>query len=359
MPDNLLYPYGKPVISGLLKSLPEDFKVTENLGFEPQGEGEHLFLWIEKSRLTTHELIDRVASDFSVKPRDIGYSGLKDKIAVTRQWLSLYLPGKMTKLEIPHISGYKLLSHDWHPKKLRPGTHRSNSFDVMVRDVDVLPETSLRQLDLIRSHGMANYFGQQRFGRRNDNVEKALQAFNSDRRARKLSRNKRSLYVSALRSYLFNCVLYSRIEQGYWCKPVPGDVFMLSGSRSIFYQLVDDALLERYTQMDLSSTISLYGIGSRLLQDAALKLEDQVMDQNGEIRRCLIQQKAKLAMRAIRVAVQGLELNHDAVNRTLQIKISLARGSYFTSFLDHFIDTEIPRVSDSRLCSKSAKGGVF
>ncbi len=348
MPDNLLYPYGKPVISGLLKSLPEDFKVTENLGFEPQGEGEHLFLWIEKSRLTTHELIDRVASDFSVKPRDIGYSGLKDKIAVTRQWLSLYLPGKMTKLEIPDISEYKLLSHAWHPKKLRPGTHRSNYFEVMVRNVETLPKTSLQQLDFIRSQGMANYFGQQRFGRRNDNVEKALQAFNSDRRARKLSRNKRSLYVSALRSYLFNCVLYSRIEQGYWPKPVPGDVFMLSGSRSIFYQSVDDALLERYTQMDLSSTISLYGIGSRLLQHDALKLEDQVMGEYGEIRHCLIQQKAKLQMRATRVAVQGLELNHDAVNRTLQIKINLARGSYFTSFLDHFIDTENSRVSDSR-----------
>ena len=348
MPDNLLYPYGKPVISGLFKSLPEDFKVTENLGFHPHGKGEHLFLWIEKSRLTTHELIERVAMDFSVKPRDIGYSGLKDKIAVTRQWLSLYLPGKMTKLEIPDISEYKLLSHAWHPKKLRPGTHRSNNFEVMVRNVETLPKTSLQQLDFIRSQGMANYFGQQRFGRRDDNVEKALQAFNSDRRARKLSRSKKSLYVSALRSYLFNCVLNSRIEQGYWRKPVPGDVFMLSGSRSIFYQSVNDALLERYTQMDISSTISLYGIGSRLLQQDALKLEDQIMDEYGEIRRCLIQQKAKLQMRATRVAVEGLELNHDAVNRTLLIKARLTRGSYFTSFLDHFIDTENSRVGDSK-----------
>ena len=347
MPEKPLYPYGKPAISGLLKSLPEDFKVTENLGFQPQGEGEHLFLWIEKSRLTTHELIKRVASDFSVKPRDIGCSGLKDKIAVTRQWLSLYLPGKMTRLVIPDISEYKLLSHAWHPKKLRPGTHRTNYFEVIVRNVEALPATSLRQLDLIRRHGMANYFGQQRFGRRDDNVEKALQAFNGGR-ARKLSRSQRGLYISALRSYLFNCVLCSRIEQGYWLKPVPGDVFMLSGSRSIFYQSVNDALLERFKQMDLSSTISLFGTGRRLLQDDALKLEDQVMDNHEEIRRCLIQQKAKLQMRATRVAVQGLELNHDAVNRTLKIKLSLARGSYFTSFLDHFIDTEISRISDSR-----------
>ena len=106
-----LYPYGKPVISGLLKSQAEDFKVSENLGFEPTGEGEHLFLWIEKSMLTTHELIECVARDFSLKARDVGYSGLKDKFAVTRQWLSLYLPGQMKRLELPDISKYNLLIH--------------------------------------------------------------------------------------------------------------------------------------------------------------------------------------------------------------------------------------------------------
>ena len=69
--ENPIYPYGKPVISGLLKSAPEDFKVTENPGFEPSGDGEHLFLWIEKAMLATHELIERVARDFSVKAGDI------------------------------------------------------------------------------------------------------------------------------------------------------------------------------------------------------------------------------------------------------------------------------------------------
>jgi len=339
MPGKPLYPYGKPVISGLLKSAPEDFKVTENLGFEPRGEGEHLFLWIEKSMLTTHDLIERVASDFSVKVRDIGYSGLKDKYAVTRQWLSLYLPGKMTRQETPDISEYKLLGQTWHHKKLRPGTHRSNYFEVIVRNVVVLPDTSLQQLDLIRSQGMANYFGQQRFGRQDDNVERALHAFTNNRRARKLSRSKKSLYLSALRSHLFNRVLSRRIEQGYWDKPISGDVFMLSGSRSIFYESLNDALLTRFTQLDLSSTISLYGIGNRLLQDDALELENQVLADYGAIRQCLIQQKAKLAMRATRAVAQGLNLSHDPLKSTLYIRLTLTRGSYITSFLDHFIDT--------------------
>lgn len=339
MPGNSPYPYGEPAISGLLKSQAEDFKVSENLGFEPSGEGEHLFLWIEKSTMTTHDLIEHVARDFCVKAKDIGHSGLKDKIAVTRQWLSLYLPGKMYSLELPDISGYKLLAHAWHHKKLRPGTHRSNHFEVVIRNVESVPEVVWQQLELIRSQGMANYFGRQRFGRQDDNVERALHAFINPRRARKLSRSKKGLYISALRSFLFNRILSHRIGQGFWSKPLPGDVFMLSGSHSIFFEAINDVLLERFNQLDISSTISLYGSGKRLLQGDALALEDQVFAEHETINQCLIQQKAKLQMRATRVAVQDLNVTHDLPEKFLRIEVTLPRGSYFTSLLNHFVDT--------------------
>ncbi len=339
MSSKSLYPYGRPVISGLIKSQAEDFKVDENLGFEPEGEGEHLFLWIEKSMVTTHDLIDRVARDFSVQARNIGHSGLKDKIAVTRQWLSLYLPGKMASLELPDTCGYKILTHIWHQKKLRPGTHRSNHFEVLIRNVESVPDAVWQQLDLIRSQGMANYFGQQRFGRRDDNVERALHAFSNARRTRKLSRSKNSLYISAMRSFLFNRILSRRIEQGYWHKPLPGDVFMLSGSQSIFFESINEALLERFNRFDLSSTISLYGSGKRMLEGDALALEDQVLAEYETINQCLIQQKAKLQMRTTRVAVQNLKVSHDMSGKTLHVSVTLPRGSYFTSLLDHFVDT--------------------
>jgi tRNA pseudouridine13 synthase len=345
MPDKLRYPYGKPAMSGLLKSMPEDFIVTENLGFEPSGEGEHLFLWIEKSMLTTPELIEQVAIDFSVRVRDIGYSGLKDKIAVARQWLSLYLPGQMERLELPAISGYKILRQDWHNRKLRPGTHRSNHFEIIIRDVHAVPEISHRQLGSIRSQGMANYFGQQRFGRQDDNVERAMHVFTNARRTRKLSRSKRSLYLSALRSFLFNRILSLRIEHGYWSRPMPGDVFMLSGSQSIFHEPINDALLARYEQFDLSSTISLYGSGKRLLQNDALDLEDRILAENEIVGRCLIQQKAKLQMRAVRVATPDLSVEHNPQGSRLDIKVTLPRGSYLTSLLDHFVDTGPSNVS--------------
>lgn len=340
MSGKLLYPYGRPTISGLFKSQATDFIVTENLGFEPSGEGEHLFLWIEKSMLTTHELIEHVARDFSVKARDVGYSGLKDKLAITKQWLSLYLPGQMNSLTLPEISKYKIISHAWHHKKLRPGTHRSNQFEAIIRGVKTLPDTSYQQLELIQNQGMANYFGQQRFGQKDDNVARALHAFTNARRARKLSRSKKSMYLSSLRSFLFNSILSRRIGLEYWDKPMPGDVFMLCGSQSIFYEPLSNVLLERIKKFDLSSTVSLYGSGKQLLQDDALALESKVVTEYESIKNCLIQQSSKLQMRATRVAVQGLSVDHDVGAETLHVKAGLPRGSYFTSLLAHFVDTD-------------------
>jgi len=339
MANKLVYPYGVALINGLVKGQASDFRVSEELGFQPAGEGEHLFLLIEKSMMTTHELIECVANDFSIKPRDVGYCGLKDKLAVTRQWLSLYLPGQMHSLKLPSVADYHLLDHKWHNKKLRPGTHRSNYFEVIVRDVESMPETTRHQLDMIRQQGMANYFGEQRFGRQGDNVEQAVRAFGNPRRARKLSRAKRSLYLSALRSFLFNRVLSRRIEQGIWDKPVTGDVFMLSGSQSIFYEPINDELLERYNRQDISCTISLHGTGKRLLQSQAQEIEDAVLAEHEVIGLCLLQAKAKLQMRAARVAVADLKVEFDENTAILRIEARLPRGSYFTTLLDHFIDT--------------------
>jgi tRNA pseudouridine13 synthase len=339
MSVKLHFPYGITTISGQIKSQPEDFKVTEALGFLPTGEGEHLLLQVEKVMLTTHELIDKLASDFSIKPREVGYCGLKDKHAVTRQWISLHLPGQLNRVKIPEKSDYKILAQAWHNKKLRPGSHRSNFFEVVLRNVTSLPESTSQQIELIRCHGMANYFGEQRFGHKGSNFDQALRVFGNARRTRKLSRSKRSLYLSALRSFLFNQVLSKRIEQGIWEAPLSGDVFMLSGTHSIFFELITDEILERYQHQDISSTVSLYGTGDRMLQDKSLEIEDQVFAEFESVKQCLIEQKVKLQMRSTRVAVAGLKIEFDQRKDQLYIEASLPPGSFFTSLLDHFVDT--------------------
>ena len=335
----MFYPYGESLVTGKLKSEAADFKVVENLGFEPSGEGEHLFLSIEKEGLSTHELIDALARDFKLRPRDIGYSGLKDKQAITRQWVSLHLPGQMRLFEMPEINGYSILDQGWHNRKLKPGTHRSNSFEVLIRDIESFPEDSQRQVSLIKSAGMANYFGQQRFGERQDNVSRAIQVFGNPRKTRKLSRTKKSLYISALRSHLFNQILSNRIESDHWLKPVDGDVFMLAGSHSIFQEAINDEIRGRYQSFDLSSCASLFGEGESKLVGEALEIENRVLSSHPEIIECLLRLKAKLQMRPTRIDVKGLNVEHRKEEKSLLIEATLPRGSYFTTLLDHFIDT--------------------
>jgi len=340
MNDNLHYPYSRPLASGLLKFRPEDFRVDEILGFLPSGEGEHLFLRIEKSNLTTFDLIDRVATDFNLKQRDVGYSGLKDKQAITRQWLSLHLPGKMRDFQMPPVDGYQVLDQGWNHKKLKPGTHCANTFEVIIRDVAVFDDQSLKQIESIKKEGMANYFGQQRFGEQADNVKRALQVFANPRKTRKLTRSKKSLYISALRSHLFNQILSRRIENGHWLEPLPGDVFMLAGSRSVFSSALNDEIISRYREFDISSTASLAGEGDNQISGLAKEIEDIIYADNTDALECLYRLKAKQQMRALRVKVEDFHVEFNGDDQTLVIQARLPRGCYFTTLLNHFINTD-------------------
>ena len=152
------------------KSTPEDFQVSEVLGFTPSGSGEHVFLHIEKIGLTTESLVLNVARALNVKARDIGLCGLKDKHAVTTQWLSVPLP---IKAEIPQISGsnWRVLEATRHTRKLKRGIHKANQFVIVLRNVTASRELLEQRLMLISAAGVLNYFGMQRFGYDGGNLE--------------------------------------------------------------------------------------------------------------------------------------------------------------------------------------------
>ena len=333
MPEEPVYPYGPVVASAVLKSRPGDFEVSEKLGFEPAGEGEHLFLLVEKSGLGTRELISCIARDFSLDPDLIGFSGLKDKHALTRQWLSLHLPGKSPVNSLIEGNGYQVLKQARHNRKLRPGSHSCNAFRVRLRDVVDFSGQTREQLDAIAGRGFANYFGTQRFGRQQDNVKQAL----VELPRRRLKRSRRSLLISALRSHLFNRVLAQRIQLGHWDLPLDGDVFMLRGTHSIFTDTLDDALIDRYRLLDIASTGSLYGAGQNLLSGEARSIETEVYAACDEITSCLDQQGAKLQMRALRAVVEKFSYDYDAGNRSLLVQVDLPPGCYMTTLLEHFI----------------------
>ena len=332
------FPYGEANCSALLKSVPEDFKVIEELDFVPDGAGEHLFVLVEKTGLNTIDVIDDLARLTGLSPRQIAYSGLKDKQAVTRQWLSLHLPGTEVELNLPPDAGYRILQQQRNSRKLRIGSHKYNRFEITLRQVEGWNSAAERQLQQLAQHGMANYFGVQRFGQRGDNVEQALLKLGRKR----LTRQKRSLYLSSLRSFMFNQVLSKRISGGVWDQPLPGDVFMLRGSRSFFTADIDEKIRQRFQLLDISSGGSLYGLGTGPLQKEAVAIEQAVFSENQPICERLTREKLSWQMRPHRVAVDDLQFSYDAKQRIVSISCRLAAGSYLTTLLDHVLKTGQP-----------------
>lgn len=225
MPYPLCFPRAldTPVLDGRLKTEPEDFVVTEVLGFEPTGTGEHEFLLVEKRGANTAWVATGIARYANVRDFDVSYGGKKDRHAVTRQWFSCWLPGTASPdwSGLP-LEGVRVLESTRHNKKLRRGMHEGNQFSILVRDV-VTPsfdEVAFKaRLDAIARHGFPNYFGNQRFGHEGNNLTHA----NNLLEGRSVSRSKRDIYLSAARSYLFNRMLSSKVASGSgWMQDATG-----------------------------------------------------------------------------------------------------------------------------------------
>ena len=162
-----------PGTGGVLKQRPEDFLVDEQPLYEPSGEGEHLYLFVEKKQATTPDVARRLAKAFRVKRGAVAYGGMKDKHAVTRQHFSVHLPGTSKAEDSESLQRFaeypyaQVLWAERHGNKLRRGHHGGNRFVIKVRDVE--PTAALRARPIVERlarQGFPNYFGDQRFGYR-------------------------------------------------------------------------------------------------------------------------------------------------------------------------------------------------
>jgi len=195
------------------RRLLEDFQVVEDLGFEPSGEGEHLYICIRKRNENTRWIAGLLARHFNVDEHSIGYSGLKDRRAVTTQWFSAQLPVKTDHL-LPQLPGCEILHSGRHSKKLRPGMHRGNHFTITLRfDGDVSGDVDKR-LATIGEMGVPNYFGEQRFGIDANNLREVASIV--ARKHPRFQGKRGGLYLSAARSWLFNLVLADHVRNGTW-----------------------------------------------------------------------------------------------------------------------------------------------
>jgi len=328
--------WGDPPASGLLRRTPEDFRVTELPSVEPGGAGEHVWLWIRKRSENTDHVATLLSKLAGVHPRDIGYAGLKDRHAVTEQWFSVHLPGRADPdwqtLDSDTIT---VLHHVRHGRKLQRGTLRGNRFVITVQDCKGSRTDLEQRLRQVGTDGVPNYFGAQRFGLGGSNLRVASQLFANPRM--KLTRNRRSLALSAARSLLFNRVLSQRVHDGSWNGVLPGDAMQLAGSHSFFVvDSTDAGLQQRIASQDIHATGPLHGDGDSPVRDRCRALEAAVLAEFDSIARGLAAAGLRQERRALRLPVADLHWQWPD-ETTLELMFSLPAGSYATSVLRELV----------------------
>lgn len=331
--NQLNYTSQAPKAHGLIKQTPEDFHVSEVLGFEPEPNeaGQHHWLFIEKEGINTADLIQYLSRVLHVHPKHIGYSGLKDKHAVTRQWCSVEVPVKTqpdwSKIESHHI---RLLQHVQSTRKLKRGSHQGNLFTLRLKQIDQ-PDIALERLANLRQQGAPNYFTEQRFGIGFYNLVKTEQLFTG--RAFK-NKNLKSLLLSSARSYIFNSYLSQRLQK-YGDQLLIGDAMQLAGTRSFFIYQGEPETLARYSQRDIIPTGPMYGLGISNLIEDALTFEQACLVQQQMWCQGLEQHKLQAERRALWAFPKELEIQHQ--NNNIELQFYLPKGSYATAILREVI----------------------
>lgn len=329
------------ITAATFKSSPADFIVTEHLGFDLSGDGEHLCLYIEKTNANTGYIAKKLSEWAGIPERDVGYSGLKDRFAITRQWFSLRLPKKIAP-DTPFCHGEAtVLSSTWHSKKIARGTHRSNAFDIILRHVEGDTDAIEQQLSSIASDGVPNYFGLQRFGHQGNNLIKVQGLFDGSIPSKRVRRNERGMLLSSARSFLFNAMLAERVKDGTWNQAVAGDVFNLDGSGSVFsVDKLDDDIIARVSAHDIHPTCAMWGRGELKTTGSILALEQRIAHTHDILSRGLESAGLKQERRATRLIPQNLSWACDASDdKTLSLHFSLPKGCYATSVLAALVAT--------------------
>lgn len=333
--SELPYAHGGPAGHGAIRVVPEEFQVEEVLGFEPDGQGEHVMLWVEKRGENTEWVARHLARFANVPPRSIGYAGLKDRHAVTRQWFSVQLPGKADPdWQAVNSDTVRVLGAERHRRKLPKGALTGNRFRLGVRLAEVDDDVLLERLRQAASQGVPNYFGEQRFGREGDNVELARRWFAGI--DRKPERHVAGLYLSAVRSFLFNELLALRVAAGTWNQALPGDVFMFGRGHSFFAapDLTPD-IVERLAAGEIHPSGPLWGKGESPASGAALELEQAVAAQYPDLCEGLLAQGVEMGRRPYRLKAEGLAWERQG--GTLWLEFFLPAGAYATTLLRELV----------------------
>ncbi|MDQ1263706.1 MAG: tRNA pseudouridine13 synthase [Campylobacterota bacterium] len=337
---------------------PRDFVVEEVPLYQFCGEGEHLVLFVRKKDLSTPELISAVANYLGIKNKEIGYAGLKDKHAMTKQYISLHkkYEAQMDAFEHENI---KILSKTYHNNKIRVGHLSGNKFYINLKKVNPTAATKIDEvLKNITNFGMPNYFGYQRFGNDGDNHiegEKIVKGLKKER-----NHKVREFLISAYQSHLFNLWLSRRLEisklvekfeirelepllniskeellkmkaQRHPLKLLSGDLMEHYPHGRLFEFAWEESDLDRYDKRDISVTGLLCGKRVKRANLAARDLEkdfDTEIDEDG-------------ARRYAWVYPLNIEGRYKSEDAHYELNFYLPKGSYATVLIEEIAKREI------------------
>ncbi len=333
----LQYRFSAPTATAQLKQQPEDFVVCESLGFDFSGSGEHFMVHVRKTGENTSYVANELGKFCGVKSRDVSWAGLKDRHAVTEQWLSVHLPGKadpdLTEFVSTH-PGIEILATARHDKKLRPGDLIGNRFVLRLRDVSNLPEV-LARLPML-SQGVPNYFGAQRFGHDGNNVEQARAWGKGDIRVK--DKNKRSFYLSAARSWLFNQILSKRLADNTVQVPMLGDwLESADDTRGWALTEINDAVQARIATGEWAITGAMVGDNALPCTDAAAEMEWAILNEEPDLLKLVRDNRMRQDRRALLLFPQDLTWEQDG--NDLVLSFGLPAGAFATALVRELIDT--------------------
>jgi tRNA pseudouridine13 synthase len=270
-----------PGLGGIIKQQPEDFEVEEIPAYQPSGQGEHLFLWIEKRGMGAEFFVRQIAKRLNVPPGEIGVAGLKDRHAVTRQWVSVHATAepKLAKLD---GDGICVLQVSRHGNKLRSGHLHGNRFRILVRQIDESRPPSLEPiLEQVRQCGLPNFYGAQRFGHDGETSDLGMALLRGEKPSRRPNPFLKKLALSAVQSCLFNDYLARRMQDGLLRTVLPGDVLAKWPAGGMF--VAEDVAREqtRFDSREVVSAGPIFGRKTFTAAGMAAEREAQILQGAG------------------------------------------------------------------------------
>ncbi|RUM63210.1 MAG: tRNA pseudouridine(13) synthase TruD [Sulfurimonas sp.] len=355
---NRFYSLAHASIDFHFKQSPRDFVVEELPIYEFSGEGEHLILLVRKKNLSTNEMVGQIARYLGIKNREIGYAGLKDKHAMTKQYISLHKKYEEA-MEGFNFEGIKIISKTYHNNKIRIGHLKGNRFYIKIKKVNPTSAIKIDEaLKNIKKNGMPNYFGYQRFG--NDGDNHILGEKLAKGEARERNPRVKKLLINAYQSYLFNNWLSKRLEINSLVSSfepkelasqleIPLEELERMKAQSHAFKLMNGDLMEhypkgklfefeetehdfsRFNERDISVTGLLCGKKVRVAEGLAGEIEKEFDDEIN----------ADGARRFAWIYPTDIEGRFNPIEAQYELNFTLPKGSYATVLLEEIAKRKI------------------